>query len=60
MKDDYKCNDCEYMFEFSKPYKEEWPKNPECPECKSTKTERVFTKRNLHVPEHMRSSFNGR
>ena len=60
MKDDYQCFDCDQMFEYNKPYKEEWPESPECPNCKSTNTKRIFTKRNLHVPEHMRSSFSGR
>ena len=60
MIDDYYCNNCEEVFEYRKPYGKDWPKNPTCPKCKKNKTKRQMTKKALHVPEHMKSAYNGR
>jgi putative FmdB family regulatory protein len=40
---DYVCNKCEHTFQRIEKISEHGRKKTECPECKSTKVEQVFT-----------------
>lgn len=55
MVDDYKCNTCSNAFEYVKHYGEDFPKNPECPQCKGMDTKRVFGKRTVVIPESFKA-----
>jgi len=37
---DYSCNTCKEIFEYKKNFGENFPKNPECPNCGSVNTDR--------------------
>ena len=56
MRDDYICKDCKVIFEYYKPYGEDFPKNPPCSECGSTNTKRKMTLGNIVIPDHMKAS----
>ena len=55
LRDDYECLKCEKIFEYEKPYGEDFPQSPKCPHCGNKKTKRKITTRGLVIPDYMRS-----
>jgi putative FmdB family regulatory protein len=43
MKYDAKCNDCKIIFEYERSIKQSGEPAPQCPQCKSQATEKVFS-----------------
>ena len=56
---DYLCANCNTIFEYKKPYGENFPENPKCPLCEETNTKRKIGV-TIIVPEHMRSVNSGK
>lgn len=49
---DFRCNDCKNIFEVSKKkVLDDFPKDVECPKCKSTDTYRMFGIGNFSIAE---------
>ena len=55
LRDDYECLKCKKIFEYEKPFGEDFPKSPQCPLCKSNKSKRKITPRGVVIPDYMRS-----
>ena len=55
MRDDYVCNTCNSVFEYFKHYGEDFPKSPECPQCKGADTKRKFGMRTVVIPDSFKS-----
>lgn len=55
LRDDYKCLKCKKIFEYEKPYGEDFPKSPTCPFCDSKKSKRKITSKGIVIPDYMKS-----
>lgn len=55
MRDDYYCMDCHRIFEYLKPYGEEFPESTACMFCGSMNTKRKIGNKNFMVPDHMKA-----
>lgn len=58
LRDDYECLNCKKIFEYSKPFGEDFPKSPTCPNCGNKQSKRKITPRGIVIPDHMKARNN--